>query len=667
MPPLFTKYQCKLVEQKKRLSDRRSVVYFEDLNSDGREERIESFQQSVDTFQFSFQYYSYNGGMIDQVNLPGNFHMDTHHLFFADYDKDGNKEVYHFYFEKDSLYLSWIQLFPEAGKINTLAICKIYTYNKGLIDYQFDEVHCRDLDNDGQNELIFAVVGGYSIIPRQIFKVDLVQRKVTGSENTGCANARLSFYDLDNDGKLEVIAEGQVAPIRAVPNLKYNNQAPYLKVFDADLNYFFPPHKFFEGIQSNTTTFVVEEESDIKLLSVFASRSANCVPFRAYIFDLNGNRIDSLDYDKADRNVIKFVFQNQSGNCVIQVHPSELLEFSGELEIVNMHKLAIYRNLSYLFQADINKDGVWEVFFYDAEDKVVHLYSDSYKWHIPIQLHDDLFVAEKDLGLRNKQFYIHTKSGYSVYTFSNNSIYYLKLPIWAGIYFLSVLLLFLFQKIIESRIREKYEMQNQIRELQLKSFKNQLEPHFLFNTFNTVASVIKQGKTDVAYDIFMKLTRLLRSSLENTDASLWMLESEIKLVENYLEIQNFRFKDLFEYRVNISGKVILKVMIPKMIIQVHVENAINHGLRPKGGGGMLAVDIHTDNLVLNIEITDNGVGRERAKELKTGNFGLGIKTISQFIETHNQHSSNKISQKIIDLIDENGNPSGTKVKIVLSV
>jgi len=259
------KYECQLVDSKNGLSDVFPKVYFKDLDSDGNIERIQSFQQNIDSTQFSIQYYSSNGGMIDQVNFPGKFQHYLNRIDFADIDNDGNLELYTFTIRNDSLLLNQVQLTPKRGRINSLAICKLNAYRKGIFNYQVGQIHCVDLENDGRNELLFTVIGGYSVLPRKVYKVDMINRKVVASENTGCANLHLQFEDLDGDGRKEIIAEGQVAPIRNIPGLPYNTEAPYLKVLDADLNYFFPPKKFCEGIQSATKTFVVHKGNTTNL------------------------------------------------------------------------------------------------------------------------------------------------------------------------------------------------------------------------------------------------------------------------------------------------------------------------------------------------------------------------------------------------------------------
>ena len=602
--------------------------------------------------------------MVDQINFPGKYNERVSCLYFADVNNDGNKEVYGFTFGKDSLYLNWIQLTPEISKINTLPVCKINTYDNGLTDYNIRSFTCIDLNHDGKKELVFIVDGGYSIVPRQIFKVDISTKKVVASENSGSGNWQMHFNDLDGDGKREIIVNGCVSPIRPQMDLPYNTPAPYLKVLDSNLHYLFPPVKFFEGILSYSYTYVVSDLGKKELLSVFLSKSAECVPFRAYKLDLKGNRIDSLNFKGADRNIAKYVFQNEKGNFITQIKPSEFLEFNSDLKVAGIYKTGNFGDLFLVDHVDINEDGEDEMIFLGASGKTIHLFSDDFKWQASIPLDATFKRNCSDYKIDKNQFYINTNKGYQIYSFQRNPYHFLQFPVYVGIYLLSVLLIFLFQKLIESRLKAQYELKNRVQELQLKTFRNQLDPHFIFNTFNTIASVIKQGKNDEAYGIFMKFSKLFRLSLKNTEEVLTTLKDEVTMVNNYIEIQKFRFKDVFEYRVHIAEDVDVNMEIPKMLIQVHIENAIRHGLIPKGSKGRLEVNIRKEQNKISIEITDNGIGRIKARELGTGNTGIGIKTMSEFIDLHNQQLRRKITQEFIDLYEDR-EAAGTKVRIII--
>ncbi|NQU51863.1 MAG: histidine kinase [Bacteroidetes bacterium] len=663
IPPIFNKYKVELIKQENRPIVVNSRIYFEDIDSDGIPERIESFSQNGNSNRFLFQFFRENGGMVDQINFPLEFSPEMNRLHFADVDNDGNKEIYFFSFKKDSLLLHWIQITPKTGPFQTLPICEINTYNDGKIDYQLGKIYCLDLDADKQKELVFAVIGGFSISPRQIFIVDIKNRKIVKSENTGCANAILTFSDLNNDDKMEIIADGQVAPIRDWLDLPYNRPAPYLKVFDSDFNYFFPPAKFYEGIQSSTSTCVIGEGENKELFTTFLSGSADCVPFRAYKINLKGEKTDSLLYESSERMHSKMVFRNKRGNFITQIKPSVFLEYTNDLKFSAIHKLETTGNLNLLFNGDINGDGVFESLFTDVNRDVIHLFSDNFKWYLPIHLNDICMSSGENILFKGNQIYLLTGNGYLIYSFDKNPLFLLRFPVYISIYFICLLLVFLLQKIIESRLKEKYELQSQVRDLQLLTLKNQLDPHFIFNTFNTIASVVKNGKADEGYDMIVQFSKMVRNNLEGSTKIETTLKKEIDFVKDYLDIQRFRFKDEFEYKIQIDKEVDLSVLVPKLIIQIHVENALKHGIRNSKHKGIIQVNVKKQQGGVQIEIEDNGIGREEAKKQSSNSTGLGLKTIQQIIDLSNQKRKTRITQHLLDLKDEIGNARGTNVVV----
>ena len=100
-----------------------------------------------------------------------------------------------------------------------------------------------------------------------------------------------------------------------------------------------------------------------------------------------------------------------------------------------------------------------------------------------------------------------------------------------------------------------------------------------------------------------------------------------------------------------------------MLLQTYVENAIKHGLRPKGENGLITILFQIEGKLLKISVEDNGVGRKRAKELNTGTTGFGLRIMDQYFELFNEYNEAKIKHRIIDLFSDDGTASGTKVEV----
>lgn len=140
------------------------------------------------------------------------------------------------------------------------------------------------------------------------------------------------------------------------------------------------------------------------------------------------------------------------------------------------------------------------------------------------------------------------------------------------------------------------------------------------------------------------------------------LEDEVQFVEDYISIMQVRYKNLFDYRIEIDEQVDIMMPVPKMIIQSFTENAINHGLRQKCAKGNLIINLNKVKEVVEILIEDNGIGRAEAGKSKHESTGKGNQIIAEYVALFNKYNKNKITYKIEDLYD-NRKAAGTRVII----
>lgn len=395
------------------------------------------------------------------------------------------------------------------------------------------------------------------------------------------------------------------------------------------------------------------------------SRSADYPSFVTYILDKDGIKTDSLLIESEDRNRVLYIFQNIKGNIITQISPGELLEITNSLKIVKKVFLKPAIDFNFKSKTDINEDGNEEYFFSDYSSKELYLFTDNFKWSVKLPLESPEFYITEPKIISKNRFYFNADSYYFIYSFKMNPFYWFRLPLYLFIYLAGVLFFHVILKSNENRLRRQYELRDQVRELQLKSFRSQLDPHFVFNTFNAIASVIKKGENETAYKTFMHFSKLIRQTLSNINNDYVSLKEELQTVTNFIELQKVRFRDLFHYEINCRDEALKEQNIPRMIIQVHVENAIKHGLRPRKEGGLLSVRIGKEAERMHIEITDNGIGREASKNLRTHSTGIGTKTMDAFIEHLNKTNKQKIVQEVEDLYDDTGNALGTKVVLLI--
>jgi len=234
------------------------------------------------------------------------------------------------------------------------------------------------------------------------------------------------------------------------------------------------------------------------------------------------------------------------------------------------------------------------------------------------------------------------------------NIFFFLLAVYAVYYYLR-------QKRKKQEEREKLD--KHFTELKLMTIRNQMDPHFTFNAITSLGTLIYTEKKEAAYDYLVKFSDLIRKTLESSHKVARPLQDELDFIRNYLDLQKYRFKNKFEYRVDIGRDVDLHTPIPRMIIETHVENALKHGLVHSAKEGLIEVKIYKEDRTLVIEITDNGIGREESRWLNEGSTRIGLKVTEQFYTLINKYNKEKITRKIIDLYDTSGNPAGTKVII----
>ncbi len=172
--------------------------------------------------------------------------------------------------------------------------------------------------------------------------------------------------------------------------------------------------------------------------------------------------------------------------------------------------------------------------------------------------------------------------------------------------------------------------------LLLKSLRTQMNPHFIFNALNSVNNYIAKNDEKAANKFLANFSKLMRMVLDYSQKDFISFEEEIHLIELYLELEHARFRDKFDYDFNCDEDLNYSVVeIPPMLIQPFIENAIWHGLRYKKGKGLLTVNIAEGEVHLKITITDDGIGREKSKALKTKNQkqynSTGLKNVDKRI------------------------------------
>jgi LytS/YehU family sensor histidine kinase len=203
-------------------------------------------------------------------------------------------------------------------------------------------------------------------------------------------------------------------------------------------------------------------------------------------------------------------------------------------------------------------------------------------------------------------------------------------------------------------------------ELQLQSLRSQLNPHFMFNSLNAIQELIVTEKNELSQSYLERFAQLLRNLLENANQPFISLRQELQFLELYLSLESLRIPDL-DYKISVDPKLDLdNSIIPNMMLQPYVENALWHGLQHKMGHKALQLTVYKRDEALHYEIRDNGVGREKAGAFKSlyrkGHNSKGMELLSKRFSLLSQEYGRKIQVEIKDLF-ENKEAKGTAVTI----
>ncbi|MFZ5967690.1 MAG: sensor histidine kinase [Bacillota bacterium] len=213
------------------------------------------------------------------------------------------------------------------------------------------------------------------------------------------------------------------------------------------------------------------------------------------------------------------------------------------------------------------------------------------------------------------------------------------------------------------------ELEKSLKDSEIKSLQSQMNPHFLFNVLNTIARLALIENAPTTQEIVFSFSELLRYTLKKNASHHVYLKDEIQYIENYLKIQSIRLGDTLTYRIDMEEEL-KDIMIPFMILQPLVENAINHGIEKKKQGGIIEVLAYKLNDQAVIKIKDNGVGmskerlstiwNENKRSKRTGaSTGIGVNNVKKRLT---YYFGNEFTFDIYSHVNE-----GTTVKIQLPI
>lgn len=660
LPTLGSRYKLSVTNNG---TSKKSDIYM-DLNSDSISEIIRSgkgdpyyYMMILDNDGYVHNQWNFKDTINSQLSVP----------FFGNFDNDRYKEIYIFTYRNDSIFLNINEYFdPHGKKADHIFITKVRLVNKALTSNVYP-AGFYDVNGDGNKELYFSIQTCFGLVPRAMYYYDIAHNRLKSSSLTGVAIINPEMYDIDGDGKPEIFGT-----ISASDNNKtivpYNDKSSWLMVYDVNLEFKFPPVEF-KGFTNwlETRHYSGDSLNGYMLSHNTGTADTSVLKPRIMLYSSTGLKLTERPYSDFGFGLntwANIVHENHKDRIFIV--NTELAELNNQLQVINKTRLPFHSAVA-TFLADMEGSKIFLIYS-DEEEKMVAYNTSMLKLgEVKLKLDPGSVRFSQDVskGQKHKLFMSTNSNGYFI-EITKNSNYLLSYLILPGIYLVFVLFIKLIKRINTFQVVQKESLNRRLVALQLQGIKSQLDPHFTFNTLNSIASLIYVEDRHLAYDYMNKFTQLLRGLINDADRVYRSLAEELEFVTTYLDLEKLRFGDKFNYEIFIGENISQGEQVPKLVLQTFAENAIKHGIMASPKGGILKVRVERKNDYLILSVEDNGIGRKKA-EGQSMSTGKGLKLTSEFYDILNQINVKPIRHYIIDLYNDQNDPAGTRVEVWVPV
>lgn len=662
LPPMFEPYELIAEEQYVKQKNNAYITYH-DLNHDGNLELVMGINTGIGTA--SILIYKHDGELVGQYNYSGKFPLrNNSRIWIDDYNNDRLSEIYFFTHRQDSAFLQILAVQKEHDPVfeREVFIDTIRNTKKGLYDYGANIYELKDIDNDGSKEILFSVNAYYTHLPRKVGFYDITNKKLTYSDNFA-AKPHIRFLEFRNGEPVFRVATSAHANIED-PNPYYGSDFnSQLFLLNKDLEMIEGPVTFnkYHGTKYHT---ILPEREQIFTISIPDKAENNKTRVITRLFDYRLNIIKQNSFLLPDK--IKAPLRLDCKNGI--AYGSENMFYFIDYETLEHTRMIDFEfplsrkrnflNLDNDPQEEIAGINSSHIYVIDNGMKTVTTSPAVFPA-------DNKTYIEKIPGEENhNRFLVQNQNEYAVYAYQENEAYVFQYPFYFLIYVLSAVFTYGITTITRRNAQKKYRLEREMLNLQLKSTRNQASPHFTYNLLNAISSAILHEEKEKAHSMVTSMGQLMRSSLENSEKIERSLEEELRFVDNYLSLEKQRFNSALSYKIEIADDADTKVPVPKMLLQIFVENAIKHGIRnlndKKGKISITVINHQEMNLV---KITDNGIGRKAAREHNAESSKAGLNIADKIVQLHKKLNDYDIDYEIKDLYHDNNQPAGTQVII----
>jgi hypothetical protein len=647
------------VESSGLLSDK-AKIWYNDLDGNGSSETLLATDQNNST---GLSIYN-ESRMFDQWNFRGTFNFSSKKCLFITGDRDANgiKEVYVFTLSTDTILLHCISNLNDPSL--SISNRVIAVAGKGIKspDPFIIPAEMEDLDGDGTKELIFGIGSGFSEYPRNVFAYYISKDSLVSSPKSSYFIQTILQSDINGDGIREIMPYGNSAANVSKEEAEYHDYSSFLFVLDKNLQFLFHPVEFrgkFSGL-TPAEWKTKGENSIICLYNPPLPNQTSCF----YIVNSIGRITDSIPLKYHALKCINIKKDENKRNELLVILENGTGIINSDFVLTKSEKSGNYSTFLY---DDFDLDGKKEILVTDQTHGKVIVYRDGLRHpvtaEVPLSVDSENNISLKISKENDPLISIQSGQNHVLLKYRVNPAYpfyyALYLVLYGGILSFALVI----RQIQQSQLKRKYENEKKISELQLALIRNQLDPHFIFNVINSVMYSIENSEKELAGEQLRQFANLYRNQLLSAGETRRSIDDELNFCNDYLSLEKMRFSEKFDFRISVSEDINRELLIPKLLIQIHAENAVKHGFSVLESGGKLDIDLKMDGNELKIEITDNGIGRAMSGSQVNTSTGKGLKIMEELYSIYSKYYNEKVTSQIIDLYSYNREPAGTKVCI----
>ncbi len=667
LPPIFNRYKASIAGQERHQEN--VNIYYADLDNDGISEKIRIDQTSVNVV--SLLVFK-NDKVIDQWNFKGKL-FAANQAFCGDIDGDGVKEIFIFTYNDNPRGEGKKVFFHCVNPIKK----KVLFLNRHVVDcLPFDKETAGgvypcgfyDENKDGIKEFYFSVSAGYARQPRSFFVFDPAHDTIYQSSQSYAPLEERFTFDLENSGTPDFIY-ATTAVGNFDTSAPFSDMYAWLMVFTKNAAFRFTPVKIGDYPSWSTAApFIENGKNFIVTMNIYLGTESHSCSIS--LFSSGMRKLKERQFLYSDDWEYPYLYYDtleKPKYFYLIKRNGSIEKFDKGLDVKERKNIPPVSATMY-FPLDIDGDGKDELIFQsDDRDNLIVVRNDFSDYTLLNCAGAGVLrsCSVKLNGADPPELSAPFPDINFLIRYQSNPYFYLRYPLYAGIYAVVFSLIMLIEKGQKHRVELKHAAEKRIAELQLKAIKSQLDPHFTLNIINSIGSLFyKQDKEKADY-IFGKYSKLLRSTILNSDKITTTLENELEYVKNYLALEEFRHDNKFTTKVSVEENIDLTMQIPKMLIHTFVENAVKHGLKPLEKVGSLLVAVSHSDSSCTIRIADNGIGRTRAKEISSTSTGKGLAILDQILDLYQSLMNVRITYAFKDIVGENNTAAGTEVLITV--